>query len=241
MDRRRIRLGMTALLIGSISGLPMVTAADPLATCFLLREVSPVPLETPPPDEVHADIATASYVLSLGWSPEYCRSHELGAGAEIQCRSNRFGFIVHGLWPNGPRKVHPRFCRSVPALDVATLKANLCMTPSARLLQHEWQAHGSCGWGAADAYFARARALREALNVPDLGSGPDAVMTAGKIRDAFVDVNKRLPRRAIDVQVGEHGRLEEVRVCYDLKFRWSPCAAGSGAADDVTIVVTHKP
>jgi ribonuclease T2 len=234
-------LGVT-LLIGLGLGLGVSpVAADPIAACFLLREVAAVPLETPPADEIRRDTPTVSYVLALGWSPEYCRSHERASGAEIQCRANRFGFIVHGLWPDGPRNVHPRYCRSVPPLDITTLKSNLCMTPSARLLQHEWQAHGSCGWRAADTYFARARALREALNVPDLGSGPDAVMTAGHIRDVFVDLNKPLPRRALDVQVGENGRLEEVRVCYDLKFRWSPCRGGSGAADDVKIVVTHKP
>lgn len=241
MDHRRIRLGLTALLIGLLSAWPRVAPADPNAACFLLREVSPVPLETPPPDEIHPGIRTAAYVLSLSWSPEYCRSHERATWAEVQCRSNRFGFIVHGLWPNGRGKVHPRFCRPVPPLDVATLKSNLCMTPSAHLLQHEWQAHGACGWSNADAYFAKARALREALNAPDLGEGRDAVMSAGEIRRAFVGINRRLPRRALYVQVGEGDRLEEVRICYDLSFHWSPCVGGTGAPDAMKVVVTHKP
>lgn len=60
-------------------------------------------------DELACDKNTAGqfkyYVLSLSWSPEFCRSHPSQKN-EMQCKQQR-EFIVHGLWPEcgsgGPR------------------------------------------------------------------------------------------------------------------------------------------
>jgi len=49
-------------------------------------------------------------------------------------------------------------------MRVKTVKANLCMTPSPWLLQHEWQAHGTCNWKTPEAYFKKARQIRERLH-----------------------------------------------------------------------------
>jgi len=52
-----------------------------------------------PNDEKACDLNTPNhfkyYVLSLSWSPEFCRSHPADKN-EPQCKENR-GFIVHGM------------------------------------------------------------------------------------------------------------------------------------------------
>ncbi|MBE7217216.1 MAG: ribonuclease T [Caulobacteraceae bacterium] len=214
--------------------------AEPIAACALPAQVSTPTLATPRADEVHADVRTAAYLLSLIWSPEECRSHGDSPEADTQCRANHFGFTVHGLWPNGPARYHPRFCRPVAPVDAATVRANLCMTPSAWLIEHEWAAHGACGWETPAAYFAQERRLRTALDVPDLAPNPDGFLTAGQVRDAFVRRNPAVPRDGLDVHVGKENRLEEVRVCYDLRFRYAACLSGTGAPDAAAIRVTPQ-
>jgi hypothetical protein len=116
-------------------------------------------------------------------------------------------------------------------MSAATVKANLCMTPSPWLQQHEWQAHGTCHWDTPEAYFKKARKVRKGLKVPDLAPGPNGTMTAGQIREAFLKGNRGMTREGLNVRVKD-GRLTEVWVCMDLKFKLAACRGGNGAPDD---------
>ncbi|CAN5236366.1 ribonuclease T(2) [soil metagenome] len=214
-------------------------AAAPKA-CAIPSNVTPVAPEIPTADQIHTDVPVAAYLLALFWSPEACRAGIAESDKAIQCETNRFGFTVHGLWPNGPDKVHPRYCRSSPPLSVATVKANLCMTPSPWLLQHEWQAHGTCRWATPEAYFKKARAVRSRLSVPDLKPSAEGVMTAGQVREAFLKGNRGMIREGLNVRVNKDNRLTEVWVCLDLKFKLAACRGGNGTPDAVTIRVTPK-
>lgn len=240
----RVSTRRAAALGGAACALALLAVgaarAEPVAACTLPDSVSTSPLGPPPADEVHVGVPTAAYLVSLIWSPEECRAYGDTPDAKTQCRANSFGFTVHGLWPNGAARYHPRYCRPVPPLDDATVRANLCMTPSAHLLQHEWAAHGSCGWDTPAAYFAKERSLRTAINVPDLTPSADGFLTAGQVRDAFVRLNAGIPRDGLDVHVGHDNRLEEVRVCYDLAFRYAACLSGTGAPDAAPIRVTPR-
>lgn len=213
--------------------------ASSIKACAVPKEVAPAPTEIPPPDEIHPDVPIAAYLLALYWSPEACRAGIPESDKAIQCETNRFGFTVHGLWPNGPDKVHPRYCRSSPPMRVKTVKANLCMTPSPWLLQHEWQAHGTCNWKTPEAYFKKARQVRERLSVPDLDPGTDETMTAGEIRQAFIQHNRGMTREGLNVRV-KQGRLTEVWVCMDLKYRLAACRGGNGAPDAAVVRVTPR-
>ncbi len=174
------------------------------------------------------NIPTTAYTLAVSWSPEYCATGEGMGGAfekSFQCDTsrNRFGFILHGLWPDG-KGTWPQYCRAVGRLKPATIRQNLCMTPSADLLQHEWSKHGSCGWRTPERYFADARALYEKLRFPDM----DALrrrqgLTVGAFADAFVAANPKLPRAAVRVALGRQGGLQEVRLCVDLRHRFVAC------------------
>jgi len=224
-------------------GLLITAGASPAAEptrCVLPDRVGAVLVQQPPAAEIQRHVPIAAYLLSLTWSPEFCRTHEGDPDDNIQCRLNGFGFTVHGLWPNGAGKVHPRYCREPTAVDPATLRMNLCMTPSAWLLQHEWEAHGTCAWPTPEAYFAKARALRAALDVPDLTPGPGGAMSAGEVRAAFLAHNPAMTRDALEIEVDSANRLQEVHVCYNLAFKLAPCLGRGGAPDSATIFVTPK-
>jgi ribonuclease T2 len=229
-------------IVTALSAFALATAAhaSSLQSCAIPKDVVPAQSEIPPADQVHTDVPIAAYLLALFWSPEACRAGIPESDKAIQCEANRFGFTVHGLWPNGPDKVHPRYCRPSPSLSVATVKANLCMTPSPWLLQHEWQAHGTCGWDTPEAYFAKERAVRDSIKVPNLKPGPSGTMTAGDVRAAFLKRNRGMTADGLNVRVNKDNRLTEVWVCLDLKFKLAACRGGNGTPDGVTIRVTPK-
>lgn len=218
---------------------PELASAAPLRACTVPARVSPAPAEPPPAGEVVRDVRTAAYMLALTWSPQWCRTRGGAPDAQFQCRQNHFGFVVHGLWPNGPGKRHPRYCAPAPALSAATVRKHYCMTPSASLLQHEWAAHGACGWATPEAYFDKAQALWATIDPPSLAFTPGRAVTAGDVRDAFLARNPRLRRNGIFLKVGDGNRLMEARLCYDLQFRPAACPAGLGAPDQARIRVEH--
>lgn len=220
---------------GQAAPIPSLAAADADgATCAVPADLAPAPVEPAPPHEIVRDAQTLYYMLALTWSPEWCRTNADTAEGRDQCHDSRFGFTVHGLWPNGEGKRHPRYCRPAGALETATVRRHFCMTPSPRLLQHEWAAHGVCGWNSPDEYFQAADHLWRQLKTPDLGALP--VATAGELRAAFVAANPRLRPTDLYVKVASGNRLEEVRVCYDLNFQPSACTS-LGAPDHVRLTI----
>ena len=229
-------------LVGALAAFSLTGAAHAgaIQACAIPKTVTPVAPEIPPADQIHRDVPIAAYLLAFFWSPEACRSNIPESDKAIQCDTNHFGFTVHGLWPNGPDKVHPRYCRDTGPLSEATVRANLCMTPSPWLQQHEWQAHGTCKWDTPEAFFAQERAVRGGLNVPDLKPSSEGVMTAGQVREAFLKGNRGMTREGLNVRVNKDNRLTEVWVCLDLKFKLAACRGGNGTPDDVTIRVTPK-
>ena len=218
---------------------PPVTVAA-AESCVLPARLPRPEMERVRPDEVVADRTLLFHMLAVTWMPETCRTGGDGKG-DLACDSeNRFGWTLHGLWPNADGKPYPRFCRPATRVSDATIRANLCRTPSVDLVQHEWAAHGTCGWDTAEAYFAQAAELYDGLKKPDPtalapdGRGP----TAGQLRDAFVAANPGLPREAIYISVASGNRLREVRVCHDLTFEPVACPVGGlGAPDRVVLTV----
>jgi ribonuclease T2 len=210
---------------------PVTAVAAAAARCEIPTGLTPAPAYDPPAGEIVRDVDTAYYLLALSWSPQACRSGKDYPDPELQCRDNRFGLTLHGLWPNGPADRHPRYCGPAPALQPATVRANFCMTPSPTLQQHEWAAHGTCGWASPEAYFARAGQLWDDLVMPDLEAIPADRLTAGAIRNAFVAANPDLPRTAIAVVLADDVWLREVRLCYAADFARIACPRGTGAPD----------
>lgn len=178
------------------------------------------------------------YTLALSWSPEFCRGRENSRAHARQCsgRDGRFGFIVHGLWPNGRGNAWPQWCSTRRSLTPATLSPHLCMTPDARLLAHEWAKHGSCMVGSPETYFRVTQVLWNALHWPDFDriSRQDG-LTAGDLRRAFADANPPFRPENIGLRLNARGWLEEMRLCYGRNFRPARCSpAQFGPADDAT-------
>ena len=199
-------------------------------------DLKPAPALNPRPDEIVAGVPIAYYTLALSWTPEWCRSGGSGASAkEMECAAP-LGFTLHGLWPDGAHPPYPSFCKPAGPLDLATVREMWRRTPSAVLLQHEWQKHGTCAaWPDARAYFTQSARLFDRVAIPKIEAIAPGDLTAGAVRAAFVARNPWLTADEIFVQSlrGRDDALSEVRVCYDLKFKPAACLGGAGAPDGV--------
>ena len=234
---RSFRGLIAAALLLTGCAAPGPEAAQPSPSCTPPTVVTPAPAYTPPADEVVADEPTAFYMLALTWAPEDCRENADDPGYAFQCRGHDFGFVLHGLWPNGAAKRHPRYCGPAPAIAAETVHQTACMTPSTTMQQHEWAAHGTCGWSTPEAYFEQAAKLWGDVSMPTLVGR--ATMTAGDLREAFVAANPWMKREGIYIKTVEGDRLMDVRFCYDRLYRPMACPS-IGAPDRVMLTITPR-
>lgn len=221
---------------------PLEPAADapPAAvqTCDLPDGLRPARPRTPPADEIVADAEVAYYMLAVAWGPYWRETNRDGRGHALTPRDRDVGFFLHGLWPNAADGDHPRYCSvtAARALTEAEMREHFCMMPSESLLQHEWAAHGTCGWDDPDAYFDQSADLWSALTPPQL---PERT-TARAIRNAWAAANPHIRRDGIYLAATDDDRLREVRLCYDLAFQPSACPRGLGVPDRVRLTVQRR-
>ena len=163
------------------------------------------------------------YVLSLSWSPSFCKeSEERGRPSNEQCRGRPYSFVVHGLWPQYERGF-PRDCQvPAPRLSRELTTSMLDLMPAPGLIYHEWDQHGTCSGLEAQAYFDLIRKARETVKIPESYAAPKTTLTVApdEVEEAFVKSNPGLSRAAVSVTCGST-RLSDVRICMskDLKFR----------------------
>jgi ribonuclease T2 len=166
------------------------------------------------------------YVLALSWSPQFCAGPN-GSSEPGQCSGERrFGFVVHGLWPQYERG-YPRDCAPPSALDEALVKRMLPLMPSPRLVVHEWNAHGTCSGLSPTAYFTQIEKARAAVRIPADFQAPvkHVVVTARDLKAKFARANPALPGDAYRVACS--GRyLSEVRVCLTKSLEGRACGPG---------------
>lgn len=214
-------LALAAALIGA--ALPGAAGAQAIS-CAIPRHVArPLP-DNPTPSQPQRNLAIGSYTLALTWSPEYCRTRQNSTEDRFQCGSgNRFGFTLHGLWPDGYGAKWPQYCRPARILPQSTIRANLCATPSAQLIQHEWAKHGTCMTTRPETYFAEARAHYTKIRYPDM----DALsrlpnLTVAQFSHAFAAANPGLTPAMFRV-TGARGWLDEVWICMNRQRKWTRC------------------
>lgn len=160
------------------------------------------------------------YLLTLSWSPEYC------AGAkndQFQCGAGKhYGFVVHGLWPQY-NKGYPDSCSTAPAVPETVVQEVLPIMPSKKLIQHEWEKHGTCSGKGVGEYFELIKNSFQTIKIPDDLAKPNQPIntSAIAIRKQFIASNPNL-----QMAVACKGKyLQEVRFCFDKAMQPTACSS----------------
>jgi len=178
------------------------------------------------------------YVLTLSWSPAFCRTQAAGRNPE-QCGAGRhYAFVVHGLWPQRERG-WPQACGVNDQPSAALIDHMLDLMPSQQLIRHEWQKHGTCSGLSAQAYFDKLRQAYESIHMPKAYISPTErfTTTLQDIERAFTEANPDLTRDGIAVQCRRE--LQEVRICLDKQL--NPRSCGKDVRDACKGQVTVLP
>jgi ribonuclease T2 len=183
-----------------------------------------------------------SYVLALTWAPDFCDTHP-DTGLECKGHAARFGFVLHGLWPDADNGTWPQWCPAkAPAtlqVPAAVTRAMLCTTPSPTLIAHEWAKHGTCMAPSPKSYFAQSSGLFHALHFPDMAAlARRSHLTVGDLREAFADANPRYPRASVGVMVGDGVSLQELHLCLDRYLHPAACPV-PGIADSAPLRIVR--
>lgn len=222
------RLALTLLL-------PVSSAAyaQPIA-CVPPDILAPPPVESPPANEV-SRVKVHGYLLTLSWAPQYCRGRETDPRDAGQCGPKaRFGFVLHGLWPEGKHQQDPAWCAPAKPLPLDLIRQNFCMTPSAALIQHEWAKHGTCMTDRPDRYFAAAAGLYRALRFPDMTALSHQPVTTAVFASEFARINPGLRPEMVRIKMDRSGWLQEVRLCLHRNLRPRRCPADEPGVPDQT-------
>ena len=180
------------------------------------------------PDGPRRVLPIAGYTLALSWSPEFCRTRRDQPANAAQCsgRMGRFGFILHGLWPESAPGTWPQWCSNAP-VSAQTARSALCLTPSTDLIAHEWAKHGSCMARSPDGYFRAGGALLGTLRFPDMARlSRQQGLTARDLRSAMIRGVPSLKPAMIRIKSNRRGWLKEMHICYGREFLPVACADG---------------
>ncbi len=167
----------------------------------------------------------AYYLLSLSWSPAYC----LSSPGAAECNGpRRYGFIVHGLWPQYEQG-WPEHCDVHLRVPDEVVQGIADLMPARGLVYHEWSAHGTCSGLEPAAFFALVRRAYTSVAIPREFSNPTQAIeqSPATIAGAFLQVNPRLPAQSVVVTCTGQGvpRLREVHVCLDRDLAPRACSA----------------
>lgn len=232
---------MRIWLLPLMLGLP--AAAHAQATDCAIPGSLPKPkLEFPNRDNPKRLMPIGGYTLALSWSPGYCHARRASTRDAFQCgrASNPFGFVLHGLWPDGQGETWPQYCKPARAVPEPTTRQTLCATPSVQLIQHEWAKHGTCMSPNAKSYFAQSTGLYRALRFPNTaGMARRDDLTTAAYASAFAAVNRGIPASAVRVTTARGGWLDEIWLCLDTRLRYAACRANAGGGDTTRLRITR--
>jgi ribonuclease T2 len=164
------------------------------------------------------------YVLSLSWAPTYCLMH---ADDSQECSGKGYGFVLHGLWPQYDTGGYPESCPTRFDLSAEAAAKGRTIYPSERLMQHEWQEHGTCSGLDALEYFNMADRATAVIKIPTTLEAPrsDQRLTAEQIANLFQRANPALAQDAMTLSCNR-AELSEVRVCLGRDLKLRACGRG---------------
>jgi ribonuclease T2 len=169
------------------------------------------------PEEQAAPGQFDFYLLNLSWSPEFCATH----GDSPECGRN-LGFVVHGLWPQNASGDYPQHCSDAPG--PTNPQADTDIMPTASLVEHEWQTHGTCSGLSANDYFAEIHKAYAAVKLPaNIGAGSDANgVTPDDLLSRFAAANPGYPAGSFALSCGNN-RLTAIEICLTKDLRPEAC------------------
>jgi ribonuclease T2 len=212
----------------SLALIAAITLATPtqaqLTQCAIPERLAEPERESPRAGEA-INIRGSHHLLALSWSPQFCRGRRGDPREADQCdgKAGRFGFILHGLWPDLPGRNDPAWCAPAKPISRALIRRHFCMTPSPQLMQHEWAKHGSCMTDKPEKYFQAASLIFAALRFPDMDALSRQRLSVGRFRAEFAALNPGLRPNMIAVHLGGGNWLREVRICLNANLRPQPC------------------
>jgi len=215
-----------------LASLALLLPAPALAQAYQCTPPQRVaPTRPVTPDGPPRRLPVGRYTLAASWSPEFCR----GDRASMQCSgaNGRFGFVLHGLWPESRSGPPPQWCGTAPRPSPALVRQTLCMTPVPWLIEHEWAKHGSCMVRTPEAYYRTAGILWRSLHWPDadrLSRQPG--LTVGDLRRAFALANRDWKPEQVGLSLSRNGWLRELRLCYGRNFMPEKCPRGAFGPPD---------
>jgi ribonuclease T2 len=167
----------------------------------------------------------AYYLLSLSWSPAFCLS---SPGAAECSGPRRYGFIVHGLWPQYEQG-WPENCDVHRTVNDDVVRGIADLMPARGLVYHEWSAHGTCSGLEPAEFFAQVRRAYASVVIPrELSNPVEAIeQSPAAIAAAFLHANPRLPLQSVVVACTGQSvpRLREVHICLDRDLAPRACSA----------------
>jgi ribonuclease T2 len=179
------------------------------------------------------------YLLSLSWSPAFC----LSSPGSAECNGlRRFGFIVHGLWPQN-EKGWPENCDVQAQVPDEVARGISDLMPARGLIYHEWTTHGTCSGLDPAGFFGLVRRAYNEIAIPPEFSQPVQAIeqSPAQVMNAFQRANSKLPPLSLVVTCGGQGtpRLREVHICMDRDLVPRACSADAahGACRAPTLIV----
>ncbi|GGO97592.1 ribonuclease T2 family protein [Stakelama pacifica] len=229
-------------LAALVCAAPGVAAAQSYQ-CNIPERIAPPHAEGPTQGQPRRVLPIGGYTLAISWSPQQC-AHRSDISSSFQCDpENRFGFTLHGLWPDGKRENQwPQYCKAAPVLPQTVIRRHICTTPSAQLLQHEYAKHGTCTGMTPTTYFATSARLFGNLRYPDMAAlSRKRDLTAGQLARAIAAANPGITTRMMRLTADKRGWLQEVWLCLDTRLRYRACPAFEKSLPDDQPIRIRRP
>ncbi|OYY89736.1 MAG: ribonuclease T [Sphingomonas sp. 28-66-16] len=224
MKRGVLAAAAAALLLAA----PGIARAQTYSCAVPANPPRPRP-DLPSAEQPRRILPIGGYTLALTWAPQYCRSNSRQPSARFECRGgNRFGFTLHGLWPDGVGPSWPQYCRDTGLVSPAVIRAHLCTTPSAQLIQHEWAKHGTCMADRPADYFQQSSRLFAGLRYPDMNALSRRPLTADQFAAAIARANPGIEPTMMRITATRQGWLDEIWLCLDKKLAFARCPNHQG-------------
>lgn len=164
------------------------------------------------------------YVLALTWSPNWCALEGEARGAE-QCKTpDRYGWALHGLWPqyeNG----WPSHCATIKQAPSRRMtRAMTDIMGSDGLAWHQWKKHGTCTGLDGQGYFDLSRRAYGRITRPSVFRKLDkpAKLAPTVVEAAFIRDNPFLKPDMITITCRDT-HIAEARICLDKDLNPRTC------------------